>query len=619
MGKNVLGILALLGISVVLILVADLWILDLFTRVYVSVQIVVGLFVFGVMWWQKGWYTHTNTAASILTIIGVFGTFLGIYIGLQGFDIGNIEASIPDLLGALKLAFLTSLVGIGSALCLKGIVSPLVQVLEKRDDRDPLEEAIEKFVLALKDVETSGESHLSAKLDGLTKVIKNEDNDTGTVLGGIDDIRTALIGEAERTIPMQLQDLSKVLSESRLNVIETSLSDEEGNLLTELRSVKNEISTKHDDLREEFQKFSENVAESVAKLATDELIEALKTVIEEFNAKIQEQFGENFKHLNEAVGRTVEWQEQYRQQMDRLAEEFRIAAQSVEQSRAALSSASQSLMTIEDQSESLVFIAEKLDPILHTLNDQLEAFSELRQRAHEAFPLIESRLNDLTVSFSGTVRTAITDSYASMETQRDALATQVDQLQRNSNETTERITELTTNFSDAIRASIAESQESMAQQREALTTQSQQLQTTIIASNQQIQQTVDDIRSRLDSVFERSASHIAQVTTGFTQNLTQQLQDTLKGQTQELSNIVERNREDIENHVNILHTALRKEVNTLNESLEEELTTSLQTLAGHFESLSNGFVNNYTQLVGPYTQVVTELQQLVDASRRGLR
>ena len=619
MGKNVLGILALLGISVVLILVAGLWILDLFTRVYVSVQIVVGLFVFGVMWWQKGWYTHTNTAASILTIIGVFGTFLGIYIGLQGFNIGNIEASIPDLLGALKLAFLTSLVGIGSALCLKGIVSPLVQVLEKRDDRDPLEEAIEKFVLALKDVETSGESHLSVKLDALTKTIKNEDNDTGTVLGGIDDIRTALIGEAERTIPMQLQDLSKVLSESRLNIIETSLSDEEGNLLTELRSVKNEISTKHDDLRGEFQKFSENVAESVAKLATDELIEALKTVIEEFNAKIQEQFGENFKHLNEAVGRTVEWQEQYRQQMDRLAEEFRIAAQSVEQSRAALSSASQSLMTIEDQSESLVFIAEKLDPILHTLNDQLEAFSELRQRAHESFPLIESRLNDLTVSFSDTVRTAITDSYASMETQRDALATQVDQLQRNSNETTERITELTTNFSDAIRASITESQESMAQQREALTTQSQQLQTTIIASNQKIQQTIDDIRSRLDSVFERSASHIAQVTTGFTQNLTQQLQDTLKGQTQELNNIVERNREDIENHVNILHTALRKEVNTLNESLEEELTTSLQTLAGHFESLSNGFVNNYTQLVGPYTQVVTELQQLVNASRRGLR
>ena len=82
---------------------------------------------------------------------------------------------------------------------------------------------------------------------------------------------------------------------------------------------------------------------------------------------------------------------------------------------------------------------------------------------------------------------------------------------------------------------------------------------------------------------------------------------------------MERNREDIENHVNTLHSALRKEVNTLNESLEKELTTSLQKLAGHFESLSNGFVKNYTELVVPYTQVLTELQQLVNASRRGLR
>ena len=590
-----------------------------FTLGYVSFQIVVLLVVLGVLWRTKSWSAHTNTTASILTIVGVLGTFIGIFIGLQEFSTDDLQDSIKDLLDGLKLAFGTSITGIASALLLKGIISPLVQTFQKKDAPDPLEAAIDKFVLALKDVETTGESHLSAKLDALTKAIKNEARDTGTVLGGIDGIRAALTGETDQTIPMQLEDLSKVLSESRLNIIETALSDERGNILTELRSLKDEISTKHDELREEFQQFSENVAESVAQLATDELIEALKTVIEDFNAKMTEQFGENFKQLNEAVGKTVVWQEQYRQQMDELAAEFRIAAQSIEQSRAALASAAQSLMTIEDQSESLVSIAEKLDPILHTLNDQLAAFSELRQKAHDAFPLIESRLNDLTTSFSDIVKTAITDSHNSMEIQRGALATQTDQLQRTTNETHQQIVELTTNFSDTIKRSIDASQTSTDQQREALTTQLQQLQTTMIASNQQIQQTIDEIRNRLDSVFERSANHIAQVTTGFTQNLTQQLQDILKGQTQELSNIVERNREDIENHVNVLHTALRKEVNTLNESLEEELTTSLQTLAGHFESLSNGFVNNYTQLVGPYTQVVTELQELVNASRRGLR
>lgn len=508
--------------------------MDFFTLGYFIFQTVVLFVVLSVLWRTKGWDMHTNTAASILTIVGVLGTFIGIYIGLQNFDTDNLQNSIKNLLDGLKLAFGTSIVGIASALLLKGIISPIFQTLKKRNARDPLEEAIDKFVLALKDVETSGESHLSAKLDGLTKAIKNEDSDTGTVLGGITDIRDVLIGEAERTIPMQLQDLSKVLSESRFNIIETSLSDEEGNLLTELRSIKNEISTKHDDLRKEFEKFSENVAESVAKLATDELIEALKAVIEDFNAKLTEQFGENFKQLNEAVGRTVEWQEQYRQQMDELAAEFRIAAESVEQSRASLASAAQSLMTIEDQSGSLVSIAQKLDPILHTLNDQLEAFGELRQKAQDAFPLIENRLNDLTIGFSDVVKTAITDSHNSMENQRASLAMQAEQLEKSSNETTQRI------------------------------------------------------------------------------------KNILEDQTQELGNIVERNREDIENHVNVLHNALRKEINTLNESLETELANSLQTLAGHFESLSNGFVNNYRQLVGPYTQVITELQQLVNASRQRL-
>ena len=593
--------------------------MDFFTFGYFTFQIVVLFVVLSVLWRTKGWSTHTNTAASILTIVGVLGTFIGIYIGLQGFSTDDLQNSIKDLLDGLKLAFGTSIVGIASALLLKGIISPLVQTFEKRGERDPLEEAIEKFVLALKDVETSGESHLSTKLEELTKTIKNQDSDTGTVLGGIEDIRVSLIGEAERTIPMQLQDLLKVLSEPRLNIIQTSLSDEEGNLLTELRSVKNEISTKHDDLQKEFQKFSENVAESVAKLATDELIEALKAVIEDFNAKITEQFGENFKQLNEAVGRTVVWQEQYRQQMDELANEFRIAAESIEKSQESVGMIAESTNTIAVRSEHIVTCTEKLDPILHTLNDQLDAFSELRQKAQDAFPFIENRLDELTTSFSDAVQSAITNSHESMETQRKSLSEQSELLKTTVGTTTDRLDQLTTHFSESVDASITQAHTSMNQQREALTERLNELENAMRNTSQEFQQTINGIGSQLDNVFEKSATHITQLTTGFTQNLTQQLQDILKGQTQEFSNIVERNREDIENHVNVLHTALRKEVNTLNESLEEELTNSLQTLAGHFESLSNGFVNNYTQLVGPYTQVVTELQQLVNASRQGLR
>ena len=615
MRKSILGVLALLGIVIILILMAWVWIpvsfeYDYeFTLGYVCFQIIVGGGAFYVLWQSKDWYTHTNTVASILTVIGVFGTFLGIFIGLQAFDINDIEGSIPDLLDGLKLAFLTSLVGIGSAILLKGIAAPLFQTFQK--GKNPIELERDKFIDALKRIETSGEINLLEQLVTLNRTLKKEGSETREVL---DNIKTSLADKHDELMRSQTEEhreTSEMLMSMKTEIVSIKgalTGENESTVFAQLQELTSTVSEKVGE-----------IAAKVGEVATGQLIEALREVIRDFNKNLTEQFGENFKQLNEAVGRTVEWQEQYRQQMSELAEEFRIAAQSIEQSRAALASASQSLMTIEDQSESLVSIAEKLDPILHTLNDQLEAFSDLRQRAHEAFPLVESRLNNLTINFSDVVKAAITDSYDSMEAQRTALATQADQLQKTTNETNQQVIELTTNFSDTIKTSIAESQASVNQQQEALTNQLQQLQAAMVASNRQVHQTINDIREHLDSVFERSANHITQVTTNFTQNLTQELQSILEGQTRELGNIVERNREDIENHVNTLHSALRKEVNTLNESLEKELTTSLQTLAGHFESLSNGFVKNYTELVVPYTQVLTALQQLVEASRRGLR
>ena len=45
-------------------------------------------------------------------------------------------------------------------------------------------------------------------------------------------------------------------------------------------------------------------------------IEALTATMNDFNTKLTEQFGENFKELNVAVGRLLEWQKQYMQTLD---------------------------------------------------------------------------------------------------------------------------------------------------------------------------------------------------------------------------------------------------------------------------------------------------------------
>ena len=67
-----------------------------------------------------------------------------------------------------------------------------------------------------------------------------------------------------------------------------------------------------------FNEFAEQMAEN----NTQALIEALEEVMRDFNTKINEQFGDHFRQLNEAVGRINDWQEQYRQQMNELAAQF---------------------------------------------------------------------------------------------------------------------------------------------------------------------------------------------------------------------------------------------------------------------------------------------------------
>ena len=60
---------------------------------------------------------------SLLTTVGILGTFIGIYMGLQKFNISNIDASIPELLRGLKIAFTTSIAGITGAILLKIVQS----------------------------------------------------------------------------------------------------------------------------------------------------------------------------------------------------------------------------------------------------------------------------------------------------------------------------------------------------------------------------------------------------------------------------------------------------------------------------------------------------------------
>src|SRR5690606_34257188 len=60
---------------------------------------------------------------TLLTSLGILGTFAGIIIGLLSFDPDNIDGSIALLLNGLKTAFITSLAGMALSIAFKALVS----------------------------------------------------------------------------------------------------------------------------------------------------------------------------------------------------------------------------------------------------------------------------------------------------------------------------------------------------------------------------------------------------------------------------------------------------------------------------------------------------------------
>lgn len=100
---------------------------------------------------------------------GILLTFYGVYIGLLGFDVSNIESSIPTLLGGLRTAFGSSLVGLGTSMIIN-----LVFVASK----DESEQSLDALLKSVKELSenlnsfssTAAEANISALMIAMERL-----------------------------------------------------------------------------------------------------------------------------------------------------------------------------------------------------------------------------------------------------------------------------------------------------------------------------------------------------------------------------------------------------------------------------------------------------------------
>lgn len=177
------------------------------------------------------------------------------------------------------------------------------------------------------------------------------------------------------------------------------IGDDEATVISQMKLARTDMNDRLDAIRKSQDAFLDRLAE----MSTKTLVEALRDVIRDFNAKINEQFGENFKQLNEAVGRLLIWQEEYRRQLDELIGiERQSAAEmttAVAHYREALAS-TQSLLSVAEQFRSIL---DGIDAYKANLRDNTERLAALVETMRSETPALRTEIEGLVKAVTDSV------------------------------------------------------------------------------------------------------------------------------------------------------------------------------------------------------------------------
>ena len=276
--------------------------------------------------------------------LGILGTFIGIFAGLWYFDTENISESVPNLLEGLKIAFVTSIIGM--------IIASFLTVWEKFSKK------------------TSGDDEVEI-MQSMNQSLLNLREDSNEGLH-------------------KLHDQMSLLREENVNKLSALVETTHSGFEATNASLKQAIDT-------------------LSEGATQEIIQALEKVISDFNENLTKQFGDNFKELNQACLKLVEWQRDYKETMAESQKQISQLLDSFERT-------DNTLEKIHKRNEETANIYDKLETIIKTIDKQISSMTDLLKTyqglgedADNMFQTIKNRLNE-TISHMDEFATAMKQS-----------------------------------------------------------------------------------------------------------------------------------------------------------------------------------------------------------------
>ncbi|HJS15508.1 MAG TPA: MotA/TolQ/ExbB proton channel family protein [Rheinheimera sp.] len=537
---------------------------------------------------------------TLLTTLGIFGTFLGIVLGLLDFNQHDIEASIPPLLEGLKTAFITSLAGIFFSVIFKTLST--FSFLKPKLVEESITHATPEAILGAMQAQTVE-----------VKALKD-----------------ALVGNEESTLFGQLKILR---------------GDMNDNAKASLKST----TEKAEQQQQNFAAFSDQLwlklqdfADTLSKSATEQVIEALKQVIVDFNHNLTEQFGDNFKRLNEAVFKLVEWQETYKLQLEQMQQQYAQGVESISATEASVAHISEQSKMIPQSMQELKTVMEVNQHQLAELERHLEAFKDMRDKAVEAVPQIQQQVQATVNDISAAVNAASehyqkllseSDEYikAHVNTSNDLLDKFARETEKGITHVGERLKESSERISKDVELAANEFTDNTSRTNEALQSSSDYLQAQTEVIKQHLQDAVSDLNSQMRDMIEKMVADAKDMTSTMKEankNLvqdTEQMRDIVitsadklqlrlnevidEAATQQINQAkrtFDAMEEQVKQQVGFTAEAVDSQLKLIDSAMQQEINRVMNEMGQALAQVSGRFVEDYIRLTQAMNEIVNK-------------
>lgn len=505
--------------------------------------------------------SFTNHAPTLLTTLGILGTFAGIIAGLLAFDINSIDLSISGLLDGLKTAFITSLVGMSLSILYKiaqnsGWISA------------PLSDGVSEDEIGV--VELYAVMQQQAKgINDLSKIIGGDENDS-------------LVSQL-KLFRSDANDQHKKMHETT-NTLANSLG--------EIQQVTKLQQSNFNEFEERLWLKLQDFADMMSKSATEQVISALKEVITDFNNNLTEQFGENFKQLNAAVLKLVEWQENYKQQLLQMTDQYAQGVIAITETEKSVSQISNETKAIPQTMQELQQIIQVNQHQINELEQHLSTFSDIRDHAVAALPEIRTHIDTAVDGMKSASESMTQGITSSTDIMQKAITQGAEELIQSSNkvntllaEQSLIITDTSKNIHSTLTEATTETNTILRTMVTGMNEESKNLHQAFREAGTSAINEAKQIRLDFEAGIETMRSNLAKSIN----DLAEQQQNTSKQVLSGMSTIAD---EALSN----TSKSVEKQIHALDEALQHELQQVMTEMGKALTAISGRFTGDYQKL-----------------------